>query len=116
MGSIGPSWQDVAAKRRNDINRKIPPSWLLSAEMVKNHTPIHLPRQSRLLSPDELHVTELSAVALLAAIRNRKYSSVQVTRAFCKRAAIAHQVVRPTHLWPIALHWPFDLRERTKIC
>lgn len=115
MGSIGPSWQDVAAKRRNDINRKIPPSWLLSAEMVKNHIPIHLPRQSRLLSPDELHLTELSAVALLAAIRNRKYTSVQVTRAFCKRAAIAHQVVRLTHPWPIALQWPVELQKRNKV-
>ncbi|RVX70935.1 hypothetical protein B0A52_06092 [Exophiala mesophila] len=92
MGSIGPSWQDVAAKRRDDINRKIPQSWLLSTEIVKNHRPIDLPHLSGLLSPDELYLTELSAVTLLAAIRNRRYSSVQVTRAFCKRAAIAHQV------------------------
>ncbi len=51
------------------------------------------PRQSGLLSEDELRVTEMEVEELLAALSAGKVKSVDVVEAFCKRAAIAQQVV-----------------------
>lgn len=93
METIRPTWQEVAAKRSHDINSKIPEAWRLSAKVLENHKPMDLPRDSGILTLRELNITELRAIDILAAIRERKISAVEVTRAFCKRAAIAHQVV-----------------------
>lgn len=97
MDTIRPTWQEVAAKRSHDINSKIPDEWLLSGNVLKSHKPMDLPRESGILSSRELDITELRAVDILAAIRERRISAVEVTRAFCKRAAIAHQVVSIEH-------------------
>lgn len=44
------------------------------------------------LSAREIELTTLSASALAAKITDRDVTSVEVTRAFCHRAAIAHQI------------------------
>ncbi|KAF9880838.1 hypothetical protein CkaCkLH20_01880 [Colletotrichum karsti] len=52
-----------------------------------------LPRDSGLLSPEELEITETyDVVALAEAIAARKYTAVAVVTAFSKRAIIAHQL------------------------
>ncbi|KAM3455106.1 hypothetical protein NHJ6243_008662 [Beauveria neobassiana] len=57
----------------------------------KNVTAI--PRLSGLLTERELHITEAyDAVALAAALAAKTYSAVEVATAFCKRAAMAHQL------------------------
>jgi len=43
------------------------------------------------MSEEELFITEQRAVDILTRIHSRKWSSYQVTLAFCKRAALAHQ-------------------------
>ncbi|KAM3506165.1 hypothetical protein MY11210_007659 [Beauveria gryllotalpidicola] len=52
-----------------------------------------IPRLSGLLTERELQITEAyDAVALAAAIAAKTYSAVEVAAAFCKRAAMAHQL------------------------
>lgn len=94
MGSIKPDWRDVAAQRRHEIDTKIPGEWLVPKHLLETENAMSLSRVSGILTPWELEVTEMGAVDILAEIRGRRFKSVDVTRAFCKRAAIAHQAVR----------------------
>lgn len=97
MGSIKPSWRGVAAQRRHEIDSSIPSEWLVPQHLLRQTqttmTALALPRVSGILTAWELEVTDMRAVDILAALRARRFSSVDVTRAFCKRAAIAHQAV-----------------------
>jgi amidase len=52
------------------------------------------PSQSGIMSSEELAITESSAVDLVAELATGKLTSVAVTTAFCKRVAMARQLVR----------------------
>lgn len=56
------------------------------------------PAESGLLSAEELAITEQTAAVLVDKLAKGELSSVQVTTAFCKRAAIAHQLVRTRYM------------------
>lgn len=53
-----------------------------------------VPRDCGLLSEKELEITERTAVDLVKRLAKGELTAVEVTAAFCKRAAIAHQMVR----------------------
>lgn len=90
------SWEPIASAKRASLLGLIPPEWRLDLK--------ELPSPSRLrdfsgyiirfLNPRELHITDSPSDAILAEIRSGEWSAVEVTRAFCHRAAIAHQLVR----------------------
>ncbi|KAL4810296.1 amidase signature domain-containing protein [Aspergillus unguis] len=92
-------WQAIAAERRAALDLLIPNEWKLSEEF-KNSLPADgrllrtdPVRKSGLLSEAELDITEnYSAGQLLQRLAWGHVSSVDVTRAFCKRAAIAQQL------------------------
>jgi amidase len=50
-------------------------------------------KQSGIMSNEELAIIESSATELVAKLVVGKLTSVAVTTAFCKRAALAHQLV-----------------------
>ena len=52
-----------------------------------------VPAQCGVLTPEQLAITELNASELLADIHAGKLTAFEVTEAFCKRTAIAHQMV-----------------------
>ena len=90
------SWQKTASRKRDSISHKIPKDWILSDEVVEKA------KQNRvltgsfiedLLDSQTLQITSLNSVNLVDAIGNGSFTAVQVTRAFCKRAAFAHQIV-----------------------
>ncbi|KAJ5503403.1 Amidase [Penicillium fimorum] len=102
MTSETPSsnWQDLVAAKRHECEQKIPQEWLLSAEnlALAQESPrlldIDLPRRCGLLSDVELDLTEnYTASQLLVKLASGQTSSLAVTTAFCKRAAIAQQVI-----------------------
>lgn len=74
---------------------KIPKELVLPDTVIDN-PPLdvtQIPRQCGLLTKEELDITEnYDLVALTDAIASRRLTSVQVTSAYCKRAAIAHQL------------------------
>ncbi|CRG82703.1 Putative amidase C550,07 [Talaromyces islandicus] len=86
-----PAWQHVAAARRSLIESKIPPEWRVPEELLKRKNLVDLPRTCGIMTEEELSITESSAVEIVSAIQANKISAVDTTRAFCKRAAIAHQ-------------------------
>jgi amidase len=52
-----------------------------------------LPEKSGILSPKEIEITNADGVGVVQAIRNKKWSSVEVVEAFCKRALLAQKYV-----------------------
>lgn len=106
MGSDDPSpeplapWQIIAEKKRLEAYQKIPVEWRLPPSYTDRVSEtsvwnvLDVPRICGILSAREIEITEeFDAVALLAAIAERKFTSEEVTTAFCKRAAIAGQLV-----------------------
>ena len=98
------NWQDLVAAKRHECEQKIPRDWLLSADQLAlvQETPclldIDIPRRSGLLSEVELDLTEnYTASQLLVKLASGQASSLAVTTAFCKRAAIAQQFVSTTY-------------------
>lgn len=91
------NWQDLVAHKRRECQDKIPAEWTLSGDLLAVPPRLldyDLPRRSGLLSDLELDITEnCSAGQLLKKLASGQVSSLAVTKAFCKRAAIAQQVV-----------------------
>jgi amidase len=86
-----PTWQSVSAAKIAAREALIPAEWRISVpESVVNVTAI--PASCGLLSAAEVAITETSATRLIAAMVEGKLTSEAVTTAFCKRAAVAHQL------------------------
>ena len=75
--------------RDSSIARVEPPLAPLPDPLPKNVTKI----PSQILTAGELEITALDAPELLKAIRDKVYSSEDVTRAFLRRAALAQKLV-----------------------
>jgi len=100
MGSESPPWQQRASLKRASAFAKIPAAWRLPAKYTTLNSPtstksvLHVPRECGILSQLDLEITEnYDAVGLSAEIGNGRYSALMVAEAFCKRAAIADQLV-----------------------
>lgn len=78
-----------------DLATKIPKECYLPKDIIEK-PPLNvtdIPRTCGILSKEEISITEdYDAIALAEAIAERKLTAVQVAKAFCKRAAIAHQL------------------------
>jgi Asp-tRNA(Asn)/Glu-tRNA(Gln) amidotransferase A subunit family amidase len=93
-------WVPIARRKQRDRDACIPSQWRIS--------PAHLPKDppcfvdglqsvldvpSKILSKEEIEITEHYAVAaLLEAISRKSFSAETVIHAFCHRAAVAHQL------------------------
>ena len=90
------SWQEKAAAKRQSLLDLIPAEWKLPTELRDA-----LPKNSSeivatcgVLSSRDLEITEIDELEELAArIARGQYTAVEVVEAFCKRAAVAQQLV-----------------------
>lgn len=94
-------WKTLVSEKRAEVAKGLPQEWRLPSSILDTISAdaaisvLDVPRKSGLLSEKELDITENhDAVDLIAKMAAKELSSVEVTQAFCKRAAIAHQVVR----------------------
>lgn len=99
-------WETRAAERRQQLSNTIPGDWRLKPELLDElKTPLEesdnrvlelgFCKRSGILSERELDITESYKVSeLLEALASGRLTALEVTTAFCKRAAIAHQLVR----------------------
>ncbi|KAF9772265.1 hypothetical protein IL306_010047 [Fusarium sp. DS 682] len=94
------SWEDRAAAKRAATLAKINPRWRLGPEDLERA------RQQRdltgsfieeFLDKDTVSVVSMNSLPILEAIRDRKLSATEVVTAFCKTAAIAHQINNCLH-------------------
>lgn len=94
-----PQWQAVGQAKREAVSALLPREWRAD--------PIPAPEELRdatryaeqFLTAEEKEITgTLSAAALLDRIAKGQLTAVQVTKAFCHRATIAHQLVSTASL------------------
>jgi amidase len=96
------SWTDLVAEKQKQCQQKIPEAWRLAPEHLAAFTSFGIDlidanvcQKSGLLTESELDITEnYTAKKLLQRLAAREISALETTTAFCKRAAVAQQVVR----------------------
>jgi hypothetical protein len=93
-------WKDLVSQKRAEVAKELPQEWRLPSSILDTISAtadisvIDVPKTCGLLSSKELEITtKYDAVELVAKMAAKELSSYEVTLAFCKRAAIAHQVV-----------------------
>ncbi len=96
---MGQHYKEIAAialKRREEAI----PKDLLLPESALSYVPQNLttvPRSSGHFSAQELAIIESDAEDILLKIRERTWTSLEVTKAFCKAAVVAQQLVSYTN-------------------
>ncbi|KAJ9603096.1 hypothetical protein H2200_012391 [Cladophialophora chaetospira] len=92
-------WKTLVAGKRAETAKGLPQEWRLPSSILDTISEsaaisvLDVPAKSGLLTAKELDITENhDAVDLIAKMAAGELSSFEVTQAFCKRAAIAHQV------------------------
>jgi len=91
------SWQTLAKEKRDTVNSLIPKEWLIPQlpppQELRDVTGKYI---QQYLSPREITITETDAEGIAAHTTTGKWKAVEVAKAFCHRAAIAHQMVNIT--------------------
>ena len=101
MAAAIQSWQNLAKAKRDSILESIPKEWLIgpipSVETQRDVTGDYI---CKTLSNSEIEITETDATGIVNKIASGEWSAEDVTRAFCHRAALAHQLVLTTRAAP----------------
>ncbi|EXJ88508.1 hypothetical protein A1O1_05438 [Capronia coronata CBS 617.96] len=88
------TWQEVASACQSAVLQSIPEKWRLPSKPDASVTDVRdIPRTCGLITPQQLAITDQTTDELVTQLATGKLTSVQVTEAFCARAAIAHQCV-----------------------
>lgn len=91
------TWEDIGKQARAKLLDSIPSEWRLPEDKLPpadQANVLDVPFKSGLFSEHEILITTSSATHIVQAIASGEWTAVDVTRAFCKRAAVAHQLVR----------------------
>lgn len=95
MTVTAPLYKEIALKKRQARDANFNPEWLIPSDELPTEDTKDVSSwiaTSKALSPKEMEITESSAETIVARIKNKEWSSVQVCNAFCHRASIAHQL------------------------
>lgn len=88
------TWQQLVDRKTQQRDEAIRNEWQISPPSPDQLDVTTIPESSHLLTSFELEITETSDVELiLNNLASGRWTSVDVTKAFYKRAVIAHQVV-----------------------
>jgi amidase len=94
------NYQTISAEKKLQQQGKIPKEWLLPESYHGAINLMDVPLTCGVLSDLEYKITsDFDATALLEKLNTGEWSAEQITVAFCKRAAIAHQLVRVLPLY-----------------
>lgn len=94
MGSIPVTYLDIARGKQDERHQRIPKDWHLSPKDLQSEHALEVPRRCGILTERELHITEKNdAVDIVNKISDGAFTAREVCVAFCKRAAIAQQLV-----------------------
>lgn len=95
MNAMTDPWKSIVQHKRARQLAAIPASWRLSTPTNSSQTTLETIHSCGILTPEELQWTEITDIRdLLCRLASREVSSVQLTTAFCKRAAIAQQLTK----------------------
>ena len=106
------NWKDTAKAKKDAIDSQIPQPWRLnspipSVEQQKDVTGKYI---QQFLSQREVEITETDPVGIVHHTTTGEWKAEEVTKAFCHRAALAHQLV---HL-PLSRYLQTGLTRNTR--
>ncbi len=89
------SWESIARAKKAGLYDLIPGPWRIPPAAIP---PVSQLRSfidfiGQFLDAQELEITNAPTGKILANLRAAEWTAVEVTRAFCHRAAVAHQFV-----------------------
>ena len=94
MNSESKDWRAVAQEKRDSITASIPSEWHISnvpsAQAQRDVTGKFI---QQYLDQKEIEITETDAVGIAKKTKTGQWKAVDVAKAFCHRAALAHQLV-----------------------
>ena len=91
------SWKEISEKAREKLYASIPLEWRIPKDKLpppEQRDVTNFPAKCGILTDAELAITESFATAIVEKVASGEWRAEDVTRGFCKRAAIAHQLVR----------------------
>lgn len=94
-GANGKRWAKNATAKRAALLNSIPPEYRIPVDVFPPPTQLDVtkfPTESKWFTEQELEITSTSAPSLLDKIANSVWTAEEVTKAFSKRAAAAHQL------------------------
>ncbi|CBX97749.1 hypothetical protein IAQ61_001049 [Plenodomus lingam] len=95
MASSGQEWEEVGKAKRAALAELLPAEYRLPRDKLPSESQHDLttwPQESGWFSSKELDITNSTASQLVKQIASKTWTSEEVTRAFCKRAAAAQQL------------------------
>ena len=90
------SWQARAKAKVAEIHSRIPKEWRLDQVdlgKARNQRNLTGPFIESFLSDGEADIIRNDSLQLVEKIRSQRHTAVEVVQAYCKTAAIAHQIV-----------------------
>ncbi|CAK7245767.1 MAG: hypothetical protein STHCBS139747_007359 [Sporothrix thermara] len=96
MTQLTSTWEALAAQKRAQLAASLPKEWLVPEELLPPADQVDVttwPATSGWFTPEELRITESTACELVPLLASGELSSEAVTRAFCKRAVAAQQLL-----------------------
>ena len=88
------SVEAICSEAQNGVLDAIPGKWRINVQRWKNNKDARgVPEACGILTPRQLDITGQDTSSLLPKLHAGKLSAVEVTEAFCARAAVAHQMV-----------------------
>ncbi|EXJ80131.1 hypothetical protein A1O1_08273 [Capronia coronata CBS 617.96] len=91
-------WKSRAKAKRDAILNSIPTEWRLSnIPSPEEQKDVTGPYIQQFLTKPEIEITETDAVGIAEKVAAGSWTAVDVTKAFCHRAALAHQLVNCLH-------------------
>lgn len=109
------SWEQTAAAKRQSVLNAIPEKWRIKGPIPapSEQRDVTGPYIQQFLSPREVEITETDAVGITERTTTGQWTAVEVTEAFCHRAALAHQLVHSPSTRSASLR--FTNREKGKL-
>ncbi|KAJ5359467.1 uncharacterized protein N7496_011880 [Penicillium cataractarum] len=89
------TWETIAAQKRQALKASIPAEWVIPSDILPPDSQLNVTnflKESGWFTKRELEITSTPAPQLLVNIATSSWTSEEVTRAFCKAAAAAHQL------------------------
>ena len=94
MNSENKSWKATAKEKRDSILASIPSEWRISnIPSAKEQRDVTGKFIQQYLDEKEIEITETDAIGIAKKTKTGQWKAVDVAKAFCHRAALAHQLV-----------------------
>jgi amidase len=90
------TWEEIGEKARARLDASIPLEWRIPENKMPaadQKDVMDVPFLSGLFSEREILITTSSATHIVDVVAKGEWKAQEVARAFCKRAAVAHQLV-----------------------